>query len=100
MGTLAHWGVGQTGSAHRKLIKFLCRCDLCGPGLSRGPGGADRDIVARENFTAVRAFAKQNFVSIAIFVLTRAPCRELFGLRGLSAQLMRESVSDWREVLL
>jgi hypothetical protein len=48
---------------------FLCPSDLFGTGLSQEPAGVDRDIVARENFIAVRPFAKQNFFSATIFVI-------------------------------
>jgi hypothetical protein len=40
---------------------FLCLCDLCATDLSQAPAGEGRDIVARENFIVILAFAKQNF---------------------------------------
>ncbi len=41
---------------------FLCPSDLFGTGLSQEPAGVDRDIVARENFIAVRPIRETEFL--------------------------------------
>jgi hypothetical protein len=49
---------------------FQSLCDRCARDLSQGPAEEDRDIAARTNFIAARAFAKQNFFSVYDFDAT------------------------------
>jgi hypothetical protein len=66
----------------------------------RAPAGADHDIVARENFIALNAFAKQNFF-LSRFAIASGGNLGDFSYEGeCEYGIARGGVPDWRELLL